>query len=519
MKKSIIIVLLGLFIVPSILQAILPTPVIHFPLNEDVGVSTLINSVSGSTINATATITGGTMTSGVEDAIKGKVWYVNSNYNGFFKVNNSGVDYPGAIGTTGRTYSFWIKPEVIQFNDLLNSGTGSGTFVIQMEGGGGVRTGDNTNWIKMYDMYPAVNKWTHVAIVMTDNAGVHNIKTYYNGRESVPTVTGTNSAINTSSVLLKLFQKYRGWVSDFRYYDSALTQVQIQEMFGEKDLVVHYKFDESNGATNAIDYSNYGWASTKGGTVTLGYSDETRGQVAKFSGGTLNVTNFKGILGSNPRTLAFWFKQDVANTFTGICYYGAGNAQFQVQVNASGNIVVYNSYTDATTQSYQVGVGPYDFSSWKHIAIVTNSVNADQIKIYVDGVEVNSYDYANMQVANLFTTSSSDMKAVNNTTGYLSDYRFYAAEMSHSEITSIMNNITTNIDTKKLITNIVYPTLTAGMLNFSRTINNLKIYNLTGALVREVNSQNISSIDISGLNPGVYILSMNNEWLERIIKK
>ena len=499
----------------SLAYATLPNPVIYFPMNENVGATSLVNSVSGSTITADANVSGGTMTSGVVDVTRGKVWYVNSNYNGFFHVKDNGVDYPGATGSSARTYTFWIKPELMQFNDLFIAGN----FTTQMEGGGGIRTGDGSNFTKMYDMYPVVNKWVHVAIVMTSGATVNSVKMYYNGRESVPTNVGTNPAVNTSSTLLKLFQKYRGWVSDFRYYSTALTQAEVQEVYGYKDLVLHYKFDEAAGTTNAVDNSYYGWASTKGGTVTLGHTDAIRGQVAKFTGGTLNVTNFKGILGSNPRTLAFWFKQDVANSFTGICYYGAGVAQFQVQINASGNIVIYNSYTDATTQSYLVGVGPYDFSSWKHIAIVTNSINANQIKIYIDGVEVGSYDYANMQVANLFTTSSSDMKAVNNTTGYLSDYRLYAAEMSQSEITSIMNNVTTNINSTKQISSNAYPTLTSGVLNFSTPINNLKIYNLTGGLVREINSQDINSINISDLNSGVYILKMNNKRIERIIKK
>jgi hypothetical protein len=430
-------IFLMIFVACNMLSyATLPTPVIHFPMNENAGATSLVNSVSGSTITADATTSGGTMTSGVVDAIRGNVWYINSNYNGFFHVKNSGADYPGATGTAARTYTFWIKPEVIQFNDLLNTNN----FIVQMEGGGGIRTGDGTNFTKMYDMYPIVNKWVHVAIVMSAGSTVNNVKMYYNGRLSTPTNTGTNPAINTTSTLLKLFQKYKGWVSDFRYYDQALTQAQVMEVYGYKDLVFHYKFNENTGATAAVDHSYYAWSSTTGGTVTLGHTDATRGQVAKFTIGTLNVTNFKGILGSNPRTLAFWFKQDVANTFTNIMYYGAGNAQFQVQVNASGNIVVYNSYTSPTVQSYLVGVGPYNFSTWRHIAIVTNGSDATQIKIYVDGVEVNSYDRANQQVSTINTQTSSDLKVANSTTGYLSDMRLYAAEMTQSEINSIRNN-------------------------------------------------------------------------------
>jgi len=368
-------------------------------------------------------------------------------------------------------------------------------------------------------MYPAVNKWVHVAVVMTAGSTVNNVKMYYNGRVSVPTNTGANPALNTSSTLLKLFQKYRGWVSDFRYYDQALTQAQVMEVYGYKDLVLHYKFNEAVNATNAVDYSYYGWASTKGGTVTLGHTDGIRGQVAKFTGGTLNVTNFKGILGNNPRTLAFWFKQDAAFTYTGVMYYGAGTNQFQVQVNASGNIVVYNSYTNATTQSYMVGVGPYDFSTWRHIAVVTNGSDATQIKIYVDGVEVSSYDFANQQLNTINTQTSADMKAANNLTGYLSDLRFYAAEMSQSEVSNIMNNLTTKTTEPNYSSLRVYPTITNGFINFSKPFSNVKIYNIAGELVGEVNRSEINSINIEGYRSGVYILKADNQHIVRIIKQ
>ena len=495
--------------------ATLPTPVIHFPMNENAGATSLVNTVSGSTITADANTSGGTMTSGVVDALRGKVWYMNSNYNGFFHVKNSGVDYPGATGTAARTYTFWIKPEVIQFNDLLNTNN----FVVQMEGGGGIRTGDNSNWTKMYDMYPIVNKWVHVAIVMSSGSTVNNVKMYYNGRLSTPTNTGTNPAINTTSTLLKLFQKYKGWVSDFRYYDQALTHAQVQEVYGRKDLVLHYKFDEATSATNAVDYSYYGWASTKSGTITLGHTDGIRGQVAKFTGGTLNVTNFKGILGSNPRTLAFWFKQDVPYTYTGVMYYGGGTAQFQVQVNASGNIVVYNSYTSPTVQSYLVGVGPYDFSSWRHIAIVTNGSDATQTKIYVDGVEVSSYDLSNLQVTTFNTATSSDMKAANNLTGYLSDMRLYAAEMNQSEVSNIMNNISTGTEKIHAADIAVYPTTTTSKLFIRGNVNNIRIFSLTGMLMREMNAKNIESVDIEGFKPGMYIVYLNQRHSFKIFKQ
>lgn len=500
--------------ISALTYATLPTPIIHFPMNENAGATSLVNTVSGTTITADANISGGTMTSGVTDALRGKVWYVNSNYNGFFHVKDNGADYPGATGTAARTYTFWIKPEVIQFNDLLISGN----FTTQMEGGGGIRTGDGTNWTKMYDMYPAVNKWVHVAVVMTAGSTVNNVKMYYNGRVSVPTNTGANPALNTSSTLLKLFQKYRGWISDFRYFDQALSQAQVMEVYGKKDLVLHYKFDEAVGASTAVDNSYYGWASTKGGTVTLGHTDGIRGQVAKFTGGTLNVTNFKGILGNNPRTLAFWFKQDAAFTYTGVMYYGAGTNQFQVQVNASGNIVVYNSYTNATTQSYMVGVGPYDFSTWRHIAVVTNGSDATQIKIYVDGVEVSSYDFANQQLNTINTQTSSDMKATNGLTGYLSDFRFYAAEMSQGEVSNIMNNISTA--TEKIHSDIsIYPTTTSNKLFFRGNIKNLRIFSLTGVLMREVNADNIESIDIVDFKPGMYIVSLNQKHSFKIFKQ
>jgi parallel beta-helix repeat protein len=205
---------------------------IDFPMNEGANATSLVNFIQGSTIYADKNCWSATMNSAYQDTSRGNVWYIDSNYGGFFHVKkDNNVNYPGATGTTSRTYSLWFKPDLLQFNDLLYSGTSPDIFTIQMESGGVIRVGDNTNWVRMTGLMPLVNQWNHLVVSVPANSGVHNVKLYLNGQLSTATNTGINATIITASNLLKLYQKFKGYVSDFRFYNYALIDQQVSNLY------------------------------------------------------------------------------------------------------------------------------------------------------------------------------------------------------------------------------------------------------------------------------------------------
>jgi len=205
---------------------------IDFPMNEEANATSLINFIQGSTVYADKNCWSATMNSAYQDTSRANVWYTDSNYGGFFHVKkDNNVNYPGATGSSSRTYSLWFKPDLLQFNDLLYSGTSPDIFTIQMESGGVIRVGDNTNWARMTGLVPVANQWNHLVVTMQANSGVHNVKLYLNGQLSTVTNTGTNATINTATNLLKLYQKFKGYVSDFRYYNYALVDQQVSNLY------------------------------------------------------------------------------------------------------------------------------------------------------------------------------------------------------------------------------------------------------------------------------------------------
>ncbi|MEM9896938.1 MAG: hypothetical protein AAF789_11255, partial [Bacteroidota bacterium] len=89
-------------------------------------------------------------------------------------------------------------------------------------------------------------------------------------------------------------------------------------------LELYYKFDESEGAKEIIDYSgkNRIGVISEGANIRLGVPDDSFGSVLQKTGsGTITVPGFEGFGGSSPRTIAFYFKQEELG-FRNIFRYG-----------------------------------------------------------------------------------------------------------------------------------------------------------------------------------------------------
>jgi len=61
----------------------------------------------------------------------------------------------------------------------------------------------------------------------------------------------------------------------------------------------------------------------------------------------------------------------------------------------------------------------------------------------------------------------------------------------------------------------VYPNPTSGLLNISKEVD-VEVYNILGEML--INKDNITILDIRGLNPGMYTIRINNLITKQIIK-
>ncbi len=63
----------------------------------------------------------------------------------------------------------------------------------------------------------------------------------------------------------------------------------------------------------------------------------------------------------------------------------------------------------------------------------------------------------------------------------------------------------------------VYPTLVDNELNLTGDVNSLTIYDVTGQTVLSFKDNNITTVDVSALQPGIYFVNLNNNITQKIV--
>ena len=103
----------------------------------------------------------------------------------------------------------------------------------------------------------AANRWYHICVVRKKGIGKY---LYIDGiLDSSTTTTGTPTIVNTSKYAIGVCQNsastvsgnpLNGYLNDVRFYDHALSEVEIKEL--AKGLVCHYKLDDVQSSDNLI---------------------------------------------------------------------------------------------------------------------------------------------------------------------------------------------------------------------------------------------------------------------------
>ncbi|MBE3123985.1 MAG: LamG domain-containing protein [Planctomycetes bacterium] len=202
-------------------------------------------------------------------------------------------------------------------------------------------------------------------------------------------------------------------------------------------LVGWWKFDEASGAT-AADSSKQG----RNGTLQGGLSFDRdsapgrTGKALKFDGkdGFIQITGYKGIGGTGPRTLAAWIK---TKTSSGeILSWGAGDfgkmwtfgfVRGRVGVTPRGGYLYMND-TSAD-------------DAWHHVAVVVEESKTpnlhDNVKLYRDGEPAKIHDIGLLDLWPIDTGNEQDVRIGRKYNGLIDEVRLYDRALSEDEIRAL----------------------------------------------------------------------------------
>ncbi len=350
--------------------------------------------------------------------------------------------YKGISGSNARTITAWVKAEsngstlsIVRWGTMESSGA-LWSNVINTEGKlrvavwGGSVVGDTI----IND-----NTWHHVAIVLPDKEGVkvEDIRLYVDGGREDTTVSNGAQTINTAvgiDVLISLDDS-DGLLDDVRIYNYAVPEYLIAEMIN-LSLIAHWQFDESSGtvASDIVEGHN----GTLNGDPTWQPSGGKIGGALEFDGvgDYVEIEGYKGISGSNARTVTAWVRAESNGSALSIVRWGTlaiNGGLWSNVINADGKLRA------AVLGGSIVGDTVIDDNTWHHVAIVLpdkENVVVRDILLYVDGEQEGTIISNGTQIID--TAVDMDVLiSLDGSVGLLDDVRIYNYALSEGEIGSL----------------------------------------------------------------------------------
>ena len=390
--------------------------------------------------------------------------------NSYLQINN----FPGIGQSESRTFTAFIKTE----EDLNNSDTN-----IRIIASWGKADGSDPNrkWVIFIDDQTGQlalesygtrlnggpdledGNWHHIAVVLPEGSNnINQVRLYVDGSDVQTNAASLNAVINTElteDVLIgaidldpapgiqtpQLF--FNGSIDDVRFYNAELTEEQILNL----SLVVYLQFNQNTGIY-AIDSSDF----NNNARLINGPTRTSSGEI-HFDGidDFIQIENYSGIGSSNSRTVAAWLQadEDLANndrTIRTILSWGnLDSSSFWAfildEVTGQLALDIYGT---------RLKGGPdLEDGQWHHVAVVLPEGvnNIDQVKLYVDGIEVQTN--ANSLNATINTSISDDVligavdtePTIGTQTpaflfkGLLDEIRIYSIGIPASEISQLAN--------------------------------------------------------------------------------
>jgi hypothetical protein len=217
----------------------------------------------------------------------------------------------------------------------------------------------------------------------------------------------------------------------------------------------HWTFDDSNGITVADSSGNGRVANARAGEPTV--VPGVKGSALQFTGAdSLEVTDWFGIEGANPRTVTCWIKSTDLNTH-GIVSWGDSNndgTKYHIRINNSASNGIEGSLRTEIQGTFNVSTTPINDDQWHFIASVfpDDGLYMVDVLMYVDGeLEERSGTNDNGTVLEVNTSASADLsdqfvrigsrqqgENENFFTGLIDEVRIYSRALSQNELQDIM---------------------------------------------------------------------------------
>jgi hypothetical protein len=439
------------------------------------------------------------------------------------------------------SYSLWYKE--IPNADFLNIFNASGKALVLSPNASGIRANDGNSFgVDAVTPLLNSNNWKHIFVIYEGQ----NISIYVNGNLIISGTTGFSAIIqylNTQSVVGSTYlmggqYPYVGLVDDIAIWNRALSQQEITNMYNG----VNYS-DTCNAVSGSLVNGLVGYwpfcgnANDQSGNDNNGVVNGATLTTDRF--GNINSaynfdgvndyisTSYSGILGTNSRSISFWYNSLTDNTEeTVFIDYGGNDCGdgFACTLFPSNKPGVDNTCSFIKSNSMA------SVNNWNYYTVTYDSSDSPFIyncKLYINGVlqstsqsssvyDINTINDINMVFgASRFLTPNS----VQFFNGKLDDIGIWNRALTQQEITQLFNQnqcITNITVTDTLIINV-------GQLSYTNPVsfaNNITIYpnpantqvnisfnnitDLTGGSINIVNSlgQQVATtpITLSGTN-------------------
>ncbi len=222
----------------------------------------------------------------------------------------------------------------------------------------------------------------------------------------------------------------------------------------DPSLVAHWRVGEAEGETTGTTLISETGELFNGvfvGTPAFDTTDPAPvpgGSTASIAfdgfGSWVEVTNFGGIGGSSPRTLAFWFKgpANQGNFNANLVGWGTGGTsnRFDTRINSAGT----NQIRTEVAGSGSNGTATIADDTWHHCAVVFDpnlGTTIGDIRFYIDGqpdaLTVSGGTQVNTTTTNPVIIGSSRIFPERALTGKMDDIRIYDRALADEEILAL----------------------------------------------------------------------------------
>jgi len=299
------------------------------------------------------------------------------------------------------TVSAWFNPR-----------SDTAAFFILKNGEYGLQWRGSTNSLSYYDqkyLYSTknswnLNQWYHVVMIKSGNT----VSLYIDGIFDSSGSKGSEHIAGYNLIFGYYNSYFNGSLADVRVYNRALTQTEINTLYGsykpkvvsgslQKGLVLDMPLTSSGTKsvtagseiiTDRTPYSNDG----QNYGATVGASSTSFNGVGYINAGNSASLNITG----NTITLSAWIKSNTFTTYQAIIGKRTSGQAYALETKADGNIR-FGTY-GVTNGELITTSNPLSLGQWHHVVGVYNGSNKS---IYVDGVSV-----ASISATGNITTSS-----------------------------------------------------------------------------------------------------------------